>query len=336
MFLETLPHNQLQIGELAALSAFDKALERGFNAEEALSAAIKAAEGVNASITVGAALAKAPEEMVLGWEKASTVQIENEPSDDENEGENGSTTIPFVSIIAQGPLSNSALNVPEINDAAFGFGSQFEVPVVEINAQAENHSFQNRTDIVTATSNAVALTYTEVSGSVNADLLVGGSGQDTLGGNADNDSLYAGLPTNYQASVHDAANSLANAMFSVAGGDVIGAGEVGDDFIWGGSGNNQLHSDVPDTSSALFEELKFGLGLTGGDDTIEGGVCDDSIWGGQGNDMISGNAGDDTIYVDNRANMLRGNAGADNIFSYADDDIIRGGQGDDSISGTAR
>jgi len=66
--------------------------------------------------------------------------------------------------------------------------------------------------------------------------------------------------------VHDAANSLANAMFSVAGGDVIGAGEVGDDFIWGGSGNNQLHSDVPDTSSALFEELKFGLGSTGGDD----------------------------------------------------------------------
>ncbi|MDE0994676.1 MAG: hypothetical protein OSA23_16160, partial [Rhodospirillales bacterium] len=146
MFLETLPHNQLQIGELAALSAFDKALERGFNAEEALSAAIKAAESVNASITVGAALAKAPEEMVLGWEKASTVQIENEPSDDENEGENGSTTIPFVSIIAQGPLSNSALNVPEINDVAFGFGFQFEVPVVEINAQAENHSFQNRTD----------------------------------------------------------------------------------------------------------------------------------------------------------------------------------------------
>ena len=64
--------------------------------------------------------------------------------------------------------------------------------------------------------------------------------------------------------MHDAANSLANAMFSVAGGDVIGASEVGDDFIWGGSGNNQLHSDVPDTSSALFEELKFRLGSTGG------------------------------------------------------------------------
>ena len=73
VFLETLPHNQLQISELAALSAFDKALERGFNAEEALSAAIKAAESVNASITVGAGLAKAPEEMVLGWEKASRV-----------------------------------------------------------------------------------------------------------------------------------------------------------------------------------------------------------------------------------------------------------------------
>ena len=116
--------------------------------------------------------------------------------------------------------------------------------------------------------------------------------------------------------MHDAANSLANAMFSVAGGDVIGAGEVGDDFIWGGSGNNQLHSDVPDTSSALFEELKFGLGSTGGDDTIEGSVGDDSIWSGQSNDMISGNVGDDTIYGDDRANMLRGNAGADNIFSY--------------------
>jgi len=287
VFLETLPHNQLQIGELAALSAFDKALEISFNAEEALSAAIKAAESLNASITVGAALAKAPEEMVLGWEKASRVQIENEPSDDENEGENGSTTIPFVSIIAQGPLSNSALNVPEINDVAFGF--QSEVPVVEINAQAENHSFQNRTDIVTATSNAVALTYTEVSGSVNADLLVGGSGQDTLGGNAGNDSLYAGFPTNYQASVHNAANSLVNAMFSVAGGDVIGAGEVGDDSIWGGQGNDMISGNAGDDTIYVDNRANMLRGNAGADN-IFSYADDDIIRGGQGDDSISGTA----------------------------------------------
>ena len=318
------------------MSAFDKALESGFNSEEALSAAIKAAESVNASITVVATLAKAPVEIVLGWEKTSPAQIENEPSDEENEGENGSTSIPFVSIIAQGFLSNSVLSVPKINDAAFGFGFQFEVSVLEINAQAENRGFPNRTDIVTATSNAVALTCTEVSGSVNADLWVGGSGQDALGGNAGNDYLYAGLPTNYQASVQDAANPLANSMFSAAGGDVIGAGGAGDDFIWGGAGNDQLHGDIPDTSSALFEEFKFGLGSTfGGDDTTEGGGGDDSTWGGQGNDVISGDAGDDTIYGDDGANMLSGNTSEDNIFGYTCDDIIRGGQGDDSIRGTA-
>ena len=273
VFLETLPHNQLQSGELAALSAFDKALESGFDAEEALLEAIKAAEGENVTLTVGAALTKAPVKIVLGWDKMSPVQIKSELSDGKNEGENGPSSIPFVSIIAQESVSNFALSVPEINDAAFGFGFQFEVHVVETKEQAENYSFQNGTDIVTATSNAVALTNTEVSESIKVNLLVGGSGQDALGSNAGIDYLYTDLPTNYQASVHDASNPLANSRFSAAGSINTCAGGASDNLIWGGAGNDQLHGNTPDTSSALFEEFKFGLGLTaGGDDTIEGGV----------------------------------------------------------------
>ena len=160
------------------MSAFDKALESGFDAEEALLEAIKAAEGVNATKTVGAALTKAPVKIVLGWDKVSPVQIKSKPSDGKNEGEKGPSSIPFVSIIAQESVSNFALSVPEINYAAFGFGFQFEVHVVEIKEQAENYSFHNGTDIVTATSNAVTLTNTEVSESIKVNLLVGGSGQD--------------------------------------------------------------------------------------------------------------------------------------------------------------
>ena len=334
VFLENLPDSQLGNGELAALSAFDKALEGGFDAEEALSAAIKAAENVNTSITVGAALAQAPLEIGLGWDKASPVQIEQERGDDKNEGETGPTSVPFVSIIAQGSLSNSALSVIGVNDAAFGFGFQFDVPDVEIKEKAENHIFNNRTAIVTDTINAAALTYTEVVGSVDMDVLVGGSGQDALGGNAGNDYLYTDLPTNYQANVHDPANPLTNPIFSAIGSADIAAGGAGDDFIWGGAGNDQLHGDVPDTSSSLFDEFEFGLGsIVAGDDTIEGGDGDDSIWGGHGNDVISGDAGDDTIYGDEGADTLSGNTGADNIFGYAGDDIIRGGEGDDSIRG---
>ena len=225
------------------------------------------------TLTVGAALTKAPVKIVLGWDKMSPAQIKSEPSDGKNEGENGPSSIPFVSIIAQESVSNFALSVPEINDAAFGFGFQFEVHVVETKEQAENYSFQNGTDIVTATSNAVALTNTEVSESIKVNLLVGGSEQDALGSNTGIDYLYTDLPTNYQASVHDASNPLANSRFSAAGSINTCAGGASDNLIWGGAGNDQLHSNTPDTSSALFEEFKFGLGLTvGGDDTFEGGV----------------------------------------------------------------
>ena len=94
-----------------------------------------------------------------------------------------------------------------------------------------------------------------------------------MGSNAGIDYLYTDLPTNYQASVHDASNPLANSSFSAAGNINTCAGEASGNLIWGGAGNDQLHGNTPDTSSALFEEFKFGLGLTvGGDDTIEGGV----------------------------------------------------------------
>jgi len=333
-FLENLPDDVLENGELAALSAFDEALASGFDAEEALSAAIHAAEQTDASAAVGAAIAQSPPGIGLGLDTASFIN----PAPDREEASPGPApapepvAAPFIPSISAETLAAFAGGQLESSDAAFGFGFQFQLDPVQRFVPAANRDTPERATIETQAADTV--TYTSIVGTAAADLLVGGSADDALAGLESNDYVYADQPTNFDNTLHDASNPLTNPIFAASGGDDVISGGAGDDDLWGGGGNDHIHGDVPDTSSGLFAEFSYGLGSAlGGDDRLYGGEGDDSLWGGDGADVIFGEGGNDHVAGDAGADRLYGGTGSDNLFGYAGDDIIRGGQGDDTVAG---
>lgn len=335
-FLDNLPDTLLENGELAALSAFDAALARGSDAEEALSAAIQAAEQVESSVLAGAALADLPPGIGLRSDRLTRPDEERD-TETQVSDQTGTETrdLPqtlFVSSIPAGLLSAFALGQTGSSDSAFGFGFQFSPRPVEIFVPAENRRPDERSEAVVLPTEVNP--YTNIIGTPVTDLLVGSQNKDAIGGRESSDYIYADRPTNYDSASHDASNPLTNPTFSAFGSDDIVSGGGGDDFLWGGAGDDLLHGDVPDTSSTLFSEFAFSLGSTpGGDDTLYGGAGNDNLWGGAGNDVVSGEDGNDWLSGGAGTDQLYGNAGTDNIFGYAGDDILQGGEDDDTLSG---
>jgi len=353
----------LESGELAALDAFDDALERGADMHEALSAAITAAEAA------GGPDWNKPREGTPGLpvETAGEPGRRRQPGrqDQLDAEEDGSERRPSgFSDSADAPGTNAArplFNViigerlgtgvfglnPSQPDAAFGLGFTFGSDPRTTAARDDE-----RNDVVT-TASAAATTTASVIGSTGNDFLVGGSGNDAVGGRGGGDYLYGDTPDNYDSAVHDAASPLTNPTFSGGSNDFMSGG-AGADSLWGGGGDDQLHGDIPDSSSTLYAEFGFDLGsagfgddaLWGGDgaDTLYGGDGDDALYGEAGNDSLVGGAGDDSLTGGDGADSLDGgdgidnlygNAGADNIFGYAGDDVMIGGEGDDSLTGGA-
>jgi len=338
-FLETLPEGKLAQGELSALSAFDDALGQGADAEEALSAAIRAAEsvgfpgpgrdtGAELSFATRPGASESPE---------STLGIAPEEAPIE-EVPRLSLPEPLSFAPPPPPLSLEGLNGlgpggSVLADPAFGFGFTFAFDTVPIFRPGGDVLSQNdRNEPVETVLSAD--TVTSYVGSSGADFLVGTSAAEVFGSKEGNDFVFSDLPTNYDPATHSAASPLTNPIFSASGGnDIVSAGS-GDDSIWGGAGDDQLHGDVPDTSSTLYGEFSFPLGLTtGGNDMVDGGAGNDTLWGGGGADTLIGGSGHDTLYGDGGTDSLYGGNGADNLFGYAGDDILSGGIGDDTLAG---
>ncbi len=117
-------------------------------------------------------------------------------------------------------------------------------------------------------------------------------------------------------------------------GDLIAAGQAGDDFIWGHGGNDTIDGGSGnDTLRGWY-----------GYDFINGGTGDDSIYGEAGNDRLDGWAGHDTIDGGNGNDqilgwtgndILSGGAGNDRLFGEIGDDSLIGGFGHDQLFGGA-
>jgi serralysin len=136
----------------------------------------------------------------------------------------------------------------------------------------------------------------------------GGSGDDTLVGNAANNSLSGG-----------------------AGADSI-RGAEGDDTINGGAGQNYLRGDDGNDSligGAAFDDINGNMGA----DTIHAGAGDDWAVGGKDNDLIYGDDGADIVYGNLGNDTLDGNLGNDIVRGGQGDDLVFGGPGDDWLSG---
>jgi|GEM_PF-3246980 len=157
----------------------------------------------------------------------------------------------------------------------------------------------------------------------NIENAIGGSGNDTLSGNALNNVLNGG-----------------------AGNDYL-YGHDGDDVLIGGAGGDLLSGlDGTDTasyvgsSSAVTVDLQQNTASGGhaqGDrfgsiENLTGSAHGDDLRGDSGNNVLDGGAGNDTLYGGSGYDILFGGDGNDTLIGGANGDTIDGGAGIDTVS----
>ena len=141
-----------------------------------------------------------------------------------------------------------------------------------------------------------------VSGSIYADTIHAGGGDDTVDGEHGDDTIYG------------------------EGGSDILFGNRGDDTLFGGDGNDIL---IGDSGRDVIRGQE-------GADIVSGGDGVDLISGGLGNDELHGDGGGDIIWGDNGRDTIYGGDGDDHIEGGDGIDRIQGGGGGDELLGCAR
>lgn len=327
--------DSLVTGEAAALAAFDQAIASGADPEEALAAAIAAAEAVDPlafGLTRAVARTTGPDDDFV-FADIGPGDDERDRDDETGEEQESEPEQETAATLGKGFNDDPGQDLlfgGEIADTLTGLGPGFEFFLDPALITPPRSGFRRivRDDLIVIPQSV----FTPIQGSAAADFLVGGSGRDAIGGLEGNDYIYGDTPTNFDSATHNTGNPLTDPEFSVGDSDSISGG-AGDDTLWGGPGADVIHGDVPDFSS-LSDDFDFSLGdETAGNDEIHGGDGDDTLYGGGGDDTLYGDAGADRLEGNDGADTLYGGAGADNIFGYAGDDILIGGQGNDTLTG---
>ncbi len=204
---------------------------------------------------------------------------------------------------------------------------------------------------------------------------IGGAGVDTVDASASalgvviDISLYTSAPPDVEDVIGGSGgdtltgNALGNNMWGNDGFDVITAG-AGNDFVEGSTGNDTLTGGLGGdtlsyvnsaTGMIIDNQLGFTEGIGGvgdGEDSLAffeivlGSDFGDEIVAGQTdvglNNRLLGRGGDDIIVGTNSSDLLkggggddyeRGGGGDDDVYGAAGDDILLGSSGDDFLKG---
>lgn len=185
------------------------------------------------------------------------------------------------------------------------------------------------------TQHTSAVTGAIVTGTDDAEWLIGGDDSDALYGMGGNDLLFSGDGDDFV----DAGD----------GDDVIiGGSGAGNDTYIGGSGEDTvvytsattgitvnlqegLASGSEIGTDALFDVENLTSGS--GDDILTGDNNDNQIFGGDGSDQIFGLGGNDLLDGENGDDYIEGNDGSDVLFGSAGNDTLIGGDGGDGLHG---
>ncbi len=167
--------------------------------------------------------------------------------------------------------------------------------------------------------------------------LVGGAGNDTLAGGAGNDALYgqAGNDSLNGGTENDRYFFLTTTPL---GADTVADSGGTDDLYFVGSTNDvavNLGSTAPQTVNAnLTLTLAANNALENiyggsGNDTLIGNTLNNALYGNDGNDVLTGGAGTDALAGGNGKNILIGGIGADTLTGGATEDLLLGAKYDD-------
>jgi len=140
-----------------------------------------------------------------------------------------------------------------------------------------------------------AATNANLIGNTLANVITGGTGNDSVSAGNGNDTVYGGAGN--------------DTLFGGAGNDLL-VGEAGDDTLYGEAGSDTLEGGE-------------------GNDTLYGGDGADILQGGAGNDILRGDAGNDTIAGGAGNDIIDGGAGNDRVTGGAGDDTMDAALGSD-------
>ncbi|MCZ8313843.1 M10 family metallopeptidase [Phreatobacter sp.] len=163
-----------------------------------------------------------------------------------------------------------------------------------------------------------------ISGRQGNDVIYGNEGSDTLSGNLGNDTLYGGT-----------------------GDDVLSGGQQADVLDGGANADTASYAEQTtgltaslfapgtNTGAALGDTYVSIENLTGGsgNDTLEGDGGANELQGNDGNDILLGRQGDDLLRGGNGADELNGQLGNDTLFGDVGNDFLFGGVGNDTMTG---
>jgi Ca2+-binding RTX toxin-like protein len=163
------------------------------------------------------------------------------------------------------------------------------------------------TDTLASIQNLIGSNYGDhFYGSTVANLLMGGSGDDTLESSAGDDTMNGG--TGSDTVSYGSATTPITVSLAVAGVQSIGGSMketlVSIENIIGSNYNDTLTGGGP-TGNVIYGGA--------GNDTINGGANSDVLYGGLGNDLVYGGGGNDTLYGGAGVDALFGGAGADHF-----------------------
>ena len=154
--------------------------------------------------------------------------------------------------------------------------------------------------------------------------VIGGSGDDTIVGNAADNVIDGGAGTDYVIyaglSVNYTVTDNGDGTYSITGqgNDTL----VNIEFLTFDDGD----FDPASLAGPLFTE---------GDDNVSGSEDDDNFNALGGNDIVHGLGGNDTIYGGTGIDRLYGDDGSDTLYGDDGNDILSGGAGNDTLNGGA-
>ena len=205
---------------------------------------------------------------------------------------------------------------------------------------------------------------TSLTGTADADLMLGLEGADTLTGGGGEDQLYGdeGVDTLYGGADADTlyGGAEADTLQGGAGADILYGGDedtddsTGDTASYADSASDSTDATKGVTVSLVADSIGEGADAKGdtlfgienlvgsgyidtltGDDkdnTIDGGAGADTLYGGVGGDTLIGGDGADTLYGGASIDTLQGGVGADTLTGGEGDDFLEGGGGADTYA----
>ena len=178
-----------------------------------------------------------------------------------------------------------------------------------------------------------------IDGGAGADQMTGGAGNDTYvvdnKGDVVTEALNGGVDTvNTTLASYTLGANVENLTF-IGIGNFKGTGNTGTNVITGGAGDDTLDSGGDGNDTLIGGAGNDTLTGGAGNDTLDGGIGADSMTGGAGNDTMTGGAGADTMSGGAGDDTMDGGAGADNMTGGAGNDTMTGGAGGDTLDGGA-